>query len=114
MSREQGSGTVWVLTVVTLIWAVVIAGVAVGAARVARHRAGMAADLAALAGARRLPGDAVSACAEAARVAALNHTRLRACVVDGSEIEVSVLTRGGSGLRSPAAFARSRAGPVVP
>ncbi|MQA93837.1 MAG: hypothetical protein GEV11_04050 [Streptosporangiales bacterium] len=114
MRSERGSGTVWVLTMIALIWALVMAGVAVGAARVARHRAGVAADLAALAGAARLPGAAVAACAEAARVAALNHARLRACVVDASEIEVSVVTRSRRGWRSPAASARSRAGPVVP
>lgn len=88
---------------------------AVGQCVVVRHRAGAAADLAALAAsATALEGEA-PACACAARVAAAHHTRLAACAIHGEVADVTVaaalpplpaLLAG-----APAARSRSRAGP---
>ena len=50
---ERGSATVWVLALAGVLALVGLAGVLVGAAAVARHRAGSAADLVALAAAGR-------------------------------------------------------------
>ena len=50
---ERGSATVWVLALAGVLALVGLAGVLVGAAAVARHRAGSAADLTALAAAGR-------------------------------------------------------------
>jgi secretion/DNA translocation related TadE-like protein len=90
-----------------------VGGAAVGSARVGRHRAQVAADLGALAGAvRAIEGQDV-ACAAAARYVLANGGRMSSCVVDGLEIVVHV--------EVPLAFppsperygrAAARAGPV--
>jgi secretion/DNA translocation related TadE-like protein len=76
-----------------------------GQAVVARHRAGSAADLAALAAADRALDGERPACALAARVAAAQGAVLRRCVVVG---EVSDVTAAVGG-----AQVRSRAGPPI-
>ncbi|MCU1604427.1 MAG: hypothetical protein JWP46_892, partial [Modestobacter sp.] len=62
---ERGSATVWVAALAGLLAAVGMAAVLVGAAVVGRHRAGTAADLAALAGAGRAVLGDPQACAVA-------------------------------------------------
>ena len=51
VADERGSATVWVLALSGVLAAVGVAGVLIGAAVVARHRATSAADLSALAAA---------------------------------------------------------------
>ncbi|GAA3386821.1 hypothetical protein GCM10020369_26950 [Cryptosporangium minutisporangium] len=86
---------------------------AVGGAAVARHRAGLAADLAALAGALHVAEGAVAACARARSVAAGNGAHLVDCVVTGDELTatVTVVPTGPAALVGSAS-ARARAGPV--
>jgi secretion/DNA translocation related TadE-like protein len=89
------------------------AGAAVGAARVGRHRAQVAADLGALAGAAKAFEGQDAACAAAARFVAANAGRMSSCEVDGLEIVVQAEVEV-SGLPGPArtASAAARAGPV--
>ena len=111
--RERGSATVWVLVLCGVLATVGMAVVLTGAAVVARHRAGTAADLAALAGATRAVQGA-DACAEAARLAAANAAELTGCEVEpGSRVRVTVsvpVVLGRLGVFS--ATGRARAGPV--
>lgn len=98
---------------VTVLVTVTGAGVYVGAAVLARHRAQAAADLAALAAAARIPAGAETACAQARRIAASMRAALRGCDVDGLHVAVAVTV--GTGLRfTGEARAAARAGPVDP
>jgi secretion/DNA translocation related TadE-like protein len=90
-----------------------VAGVAVGAARVGRHRAQAAADLGALAGAARAIEGTGPACERAARFVAVNGGRATSCEVSGLEIVVrtEVTVTPLPGLTRHAAAA-ARAGPI--
>jgi secretion/DNA translocation related TadE-like protein len=89
------------------------AGAAVGAARVGRHEARLAADVGALAGAIRAVEGPQSACDRAAHLVAANGGRLVACEVRGLEVvvRVEVLVTPLPGLVRRAT-ATARAGPV--
>jgi secretion/DNA translocation related TadE-like protein len=111
--RDRGAATVFVVAVGLVLVLVGVAGAAVGAARVGRHRAQAAADLGALAGAVRAIEGTEVACARASRFVAANGGRATSCEVIGLEIvlrtEVTItplpkLTRH--------ATAAARAGPV--
>jgi len=80
---------------------------------VAAHRAGAAADLAALAGAQALR-DGADACAAVGRVAARNDGRVTACSAEGADVRVTVEveTPTMAGLRW-APESSARAGPAV-
>ncbi|MEX5719419.1 Rv3654c family TadE-like protein [Geodermatophilus maliterrae] len=114
--RERGSATVWAVALAGVLAAVGLAAVLVGAAVVARHRAGSAADLAALAAASRAVVGDPAACTTADEVAQVNGAGLTACTVgDGAVVEVSVevgVRLGPLGTRR--ATATARAGPVRP
>jgi secretion/DNA translocation related TadE-like protein len=90
-----------------------VAGAAVGAARVGRHRAQAAADIGALAGAARAIEGTEAACERAGRLVAANGGRTTSCEVDGLEIvvgtEVAVTPLPGLTRHATAA---ARAGPV--
>jgi secretion/DNA translocation related TadE-like protein len=90
-----------------------VAGAAVGAARVGRHRAQAAADLGALAGAARAIEGTEAACERAGRFVAANGGRTTSCEVNGLEIWVSteVAVTPLPGLTRHATAA-ARAGPV--
>ncbi|WTX53579.1 flp pilus-assembly TadE/G-like family protein [Streptomyces sp. NBC_00649] len=81
-----------------------------GQAVIVRHRAGGAADLAALAAADHWMEGRKEACAHAARVAAAQGTRLVRCAVYG---EVSDVT-AAAGSAPLTTEARARAGPAGP
>ena len=112
--RERGSATVWVLALAGVLAVVGAAAVLVAAAVTARHRAGSAADLAALAAAGRAVLGDPDACAVAARVAGGNGARLATCRVgDDAVVAVTVVVPvrlGPLGLYE--ATGRARAGPV--
>lgn len=113
--RDRGSGTVWVIALMALVWLVAVIAMTVGGARVARHRAHAAADLAALAAASHVMAGSERACAVAATVARSGHGQLTACVLRGriADVEVVVVARApGVGPIRVVAFAR--AGPVLP
>ncbi|MEU4796395.1 Rv3654c family TadE-like protein [Streptomyces sp. NPDC023327] len=109
-ARDRGAATVWV-TVVLAALCVLCGGVfAMGQAVVARHRAGGAADLAALAAADHWAAGPSVACAAADRVATAQGARLLHCAVRGA---VSHVTAGAS-VGPFSTHARSRAGPAGP
>ncbi|MGY1806105.1 Rv3654c family TadE-like protein [Blastococcus sp. SYSU D00669] len=113
--RERGSATVWVLALAGVLAAVGAAAVLVGAAVTARHRAGSAADLAALAAAGAAVRGDPGACAEAGALAARNGAELTACAVGADAVvtvTVAVPVRLGP-LGLFAAEGRARAGPVA-
>lgn len=86
------------------------AGVYLGSAVVARHRAQAAADLAALAAAARLSSGADTACAGAAVVARRMRVDDIGCVVDGLDVVVTARVAVAFG---GVAKAGARAGPVT-
>lgn len=110
---ERGSGTVLVIGVVVAVLVLTTGGLLIGGAVVASHRARLAADLAALAGAALLRDSALPdrACAGAGRVAALNDAHLVSCSAAGLEVELTVTVRAPGW--SEQARARSRAGPAT-
>ena len=111
---ERGSATVWVLGLAGLLADLGAAVVHGGLAEVARHRAGAAADLAALAAAARAVVGDPAACAEAARIARANTAQLDGCSVGAGAVvavQVRVPVRLGA-LGVFQAHGRARAGPV--
>ncbi|WP_234786577.1 Rv3654c family TadE-like protein [Mycolicibacter sinensis] len=86
-------------------------GVLLGAAVIARHRAQAAADLAAVAGAARIPAGPATACAQAQRLAARMGARESQCRVDGLDLVITVAV-AVPGWRIGPARATARAGPV--
>jgi secretion/DNA translocation related TadE-like protein len=79
-SRDGGSATVWMVSCCALLTVVASVVTIRGLAVLARHRAEVGADLAALAAAGRI-GVGADECAVAARVARENRVRLRSCRV---------------------------------
>ncbi|MGW0534247.1 Rv3654c family TadE-like protein [Streptomyces sp. NPDC003032] len=108
--RDRGAATVWVTVVMAVLCVVSGAVLVMGQVVVARHRAGGAADLAALAAADRWAAGASAACAGAGRVAQAQGVRLLRCAVRGDVSEVTVSASVGAF----SARVRSRAGPGVP
>jgi len=113
---ERGSATVWTVALAGVLALVGVAVVLVGAAVVARHRAGAAADLAALAAAGAAVQGDPRACAVAGELAAANAATLDSCAVGAGavvELYVHVPVRLGP-LGVLDARARARAGPAPP
>ena len=79
---------------------------------IARHRAQAAADLAALAGAQRLPAGPEQACRQANVLAAAMNAAVAGCDVDGLDVVVTIEVAVGFA-RGPLGPARAgaRAGP---
>lgn len=118
--REEGSATLWALSLVLVVWAVTLAGLVLGAGLVARHRAESAADLAALSAARAVHsaaggGPAGEPCTAAAEVAGAAGARLVGCRVEpGGDVWVVTEVPPPAALPGwadmPPARARARAG----
>lgn len=109
MSRsDRGSATVWVLAAGLVMVSAGALGAAYGSAVVARHRAQVAADLGALAGAARAVFGASAACAEARRIVVANSAALAACQLDGLDLTITAQVNASIGV----ATATARAGPV--
>lgn len=107
MTRDRGSATVWTTMAITTLCVVFAVVLTMGQAVVARHRAGAAADLAALAAADTALDGAAEACAEADRVARAQGAEVVRCAVTGEIADVTALVRFGG--YAPAV--RARAGP---
>lgn len=111
--NDRGSGTIWALALLALVWSAGTVAMTAGGVRAARHRAYAAADLAALAAAANAAGGPQYACALAARVAHASGGRLRRCVLHERVCEVTVTS--AVSLRRPfgplIATGRARAGP---
>ncbi|GAA4907542.1 Rv3654c family TadE-like protein [Streptomyces coeruleoprunus] len=105
--NDRGSATVWVALTMTSLCAVFAAVLALGQAVAAKHRAGGAADLAALAAADSALRGSEAACEAAARVASAQRAEVVRCAVDGEIAEVTARARFGP----YAPEVRARAGP---
>jgi secretion/DNA translocation related TadE-like protein len=99
--------TVLLLSVTALV-------VQLGAATLARQRAEIGADLAALAAAARVLRGPDHACARAVAVATANGSRLVDCKVRGVDAYVTVTAEVSAGPMSGVAVGKARAGPVRP
>ncbi|MEU2491750.1 Rv3654c family TadE-like protein [Streptomyces sp. NPDC007883] len=108
--RDRGSATVWAAMAACAMSAVFAVVLAMGQVVVARHRAGAAADLAALAAADRALEGAGPACAQAARVARAQRAVVVRCAVAGEIADVSAAVALGPYRPE----VRSRAGPPAP
>lgn len=113
--RERGSGTVLTVAAIGVLLILATAGLQLGAAATAAHRARTAADLSALAGATALQEGAGSPCGRAAQIAGRNQARIVDCSV-GAEESVSVRVSMPVSTRWPGvpdrAVASARAGPA--
>jgi secretion/DNA translocation related TadE-like protein len=109
--RDRGAASVLVIGVVAALLLLTSGAMTVVAVVAASHRARLAADLAAIAGAQALQGGAVGdACEVAAAVAMSNRAQLAGCVVVGLDVAVTVHVDPA---RWPSpAVARARAGPT--
>jgi secretion/DNA translocation related TadE-like protein len=94
-----------------VLLAIMVGGLYLGAAMIARHRAQAAADLASLAAAGRLADGTDAACAYADMVARGMHTTVARCVVDELDVVVTVDAPVALGVWGPARAA-ARAGPI--
>ncbi len=110
---DRGSGTVWMLAFIGLIWSLAVMAMTVGGVRAARHRAYAAADLAALAAAAHAIDGPRGACRLAAVIARGSGGRLRRCALRGrvSEVVVTSDVRSVLPLGRLVATGRARAGP---
>ncbi|MFF2222658.1 Rv3654c family TadE-like protein [Streptomyces globisporus] len=106
---DRGVATVWVAVTVAGLCTVFAVVLALGQAVAARHRAGGAADLAALAAADRALDGVEAACEAARRVALAQDAAIVRCAVQGEVADVTA--RAGFGPYLPTV--RSRAGPPV-
>ncbi|MFJ8249536.1 Rv3654c family TadE-like protein [Streptomyces sp. NPDC094466] len=107
LGADRGVATVWVAVTAAALCTVFAVVLALGQAVAARHRAGGAADLAALAAADRALEGVVVACETARRVAVAQGAVLLRCAVHGEIADVTA--RSGFGPYLPAV--RARAGP---
>jgi len=87
--NERGIATVVALGLMGVLLAVTAIAVAGTVVSVTGHRAGSAADLAALAGAQAMRNGGV-ACAAAAQMARRNSATLSKCSVSGLDVQVTV------------------------
>uniref|UniRef100_UPI0018919759 Rv3654c family TadE-like protein n=1 Tax=Catenulispora pinisilvae TaxID=2705253 RepID=UPI0018919759 len=105
-ARDRGSATIYAALLASLLTALAGAVLAFGSAVLARHRAGTAADLAALSAA--VHADTGAPCDWARRVAVAQRVRLVRCACDGPVCLVSA----AAGTPWGAATVTSRAGPT--
>jgi len=112
---DGGSATVGVVGAIALLLVLTVAGLSLGSAVLASHRARSAVDLAALAGASALmSGDSLAlACARAAGVARRGDAAIASCTAAGGD---SLTVRGEVSASIPLlgrAVATARAGPAA-
>jgi secretion/DNA translocation related TadE-like protein len=106
--------TVVVIAIGAMLSAVAAGGVLLGGAVTARHRAGAAADMAAIAAAQHALEGPAAACRAAAAIARVNRASVDTCRVVGAgvvEVRVRLAVSGPFGRLGPAR-AVARAGPV--
>jgi secretion/DNA translocation related TadE-like protein len=112
-ANDRGSATIWAAIGISVITAVLLVGLHLGSAVLARHRAEAAADLAALAAAAVAVEGVDAACRRAAQVASGGGGTVTSCLLDrwDAVVEVDVpIPIGVPGLDR--ATGRARAGPV--
>ena len=109
---DRGVATVYACLGVVVLLVVTGLGVRLGAAVLARQRAEIGADLAALAGATKVLQGPDVVCAFVVRVAGANQVQVLDCSVQGPDVLVTVSATAGAGPFSGTATGRARAGPV--
>lgn len=97
---------------VVILALVSLAGIWLGSAVIARHRAQSAADLAALAAAARMPSGPVTACGQAVALARAMAATVLGCTAEQLDVTVVVAVPVG-GLFGRDALASARAGPTT-
>jgi secretion/DNA translocation related TadE-like protein len=113
--RDRGAATVWVAGAIAVLMGVVVFGLHLGGAILARHQAQSAADLAALAGAGVVLTGEPHACEQARRVTDRMRVHLVSCRARGWDVLVEVAARPAGGLGGLGeATGRARAGPATP
>lgn len=110
---ESGTATVLAAVLIAALVGLTVSGILAGGVVIARHRAQAAADLAALAGASRLPAGPDAACRTADAVGAAMGASLGGCAVDHLDVVVTCTVH--LGYRPDGTVrALARAGPVRP
>lgn len=109
---ETGAATVLAAVLISALAAVCTAGIWLGAAVIAVHRAQSAADLAALAAAARVPAGTASACTQADTLARSMGAVLQSCLITrlDATVVVSIRVPGPIGRH---ARASAKAGPAA-
>lgn len=92
---DDGSGSIWILTVAMVVMAATVIVGAFSQIYGARVRAAAAADAAALAGAVHVLQGRSAACDSARDLAVRNNARLTRCVVEGADVQVIVVVHLG-------------------
>lgn len=114
-AADDGVATVWTACAAFLVLALLVVGLDLGTAVVARHRAEAAADLGALAAATVAAEGEQAACGRARGVAAGMGTELTHCTLDGWTALVEVAAgRVSTVVGGPAVLGRAVAGPADP
>ena len=109
---DRGLATVYACLGIVVLLAITGLAAHLGAAALARQRAETGADLAALAGAAKVPQGPDVVCASVVRVAVANRVDVQSCSVVGTDVLVTVTARAGSGPFAGTGTGRARAGPV--
>lgn len=112
VSDDTGAATVLAAVLIAVLTTIVVAGIWLASAVIARHRAQAAADLAALVGAARMPAGEARACSEAEALARLMGAAMRQCAVSRLDVTVVVSVAAG-GPMGTEATASARAGPTT-
>ncbi|MEJ2869544.1 Rv3654c family TadE-like protein [Actinomycetospora sp. OC33-EN08] len=113
LADDRGAATVVAAAAIGLLAMLLGTLLVLGSAVAARHRAAVAADLAALAGAADAVRGRDVGCATAQDLAARNGGELRDCAWIGWDLTVEVAVSCGCLPVADTATVRARAGPVV-
>lgn len=108
---EVGASTVLAALMIAALVSITYGGVWLGSVVVAQHRAQAAADLSALAGARRLAAGADAVCRQVAAVSAAMRAAVHHCAIERLDVVVTVGVRVG-GPVAARVRASARAGPA--
>ena len=108
---DAGAATALAAVLVAALVMISLGGVWLGTAQIARHRAQMVADLAALAAAARLSLGPDAACQQARYLAVAMRATVRSCDLDRLDVVVTVAVPTG-GWADSEARAAARAGPA--
>ena len=113
--RRGDSGYATAFAAIGMLALLSVTGLAaqLGTASLARNRAELAADSAALAGALVVLDGEAAACGRVAAVAAANGASLGSCVLDGADVLVTVTVAAHLGPLAATATGRARAGPTA-
>ncbi len=113
LADDRGAATVVAAAMIGVLVLLLATVLVLGSVVATRHRAGVAADLAALGGAAEGVRGQQAGCDRARDLARRNGGELRACAWQGWDLEVVVASTCGCLPVGGTATVRARAGPVV-